>query len=280
MLADSLDPSDRVVLEATGNALAIARILAPGCAEVLLAHPKRLRAISHAKVKTDKFDARVLAELLAANLVPAVWIPDEQTRRLRRQISRRCALVKRCTAVKNEISAVLIRNLKRRPEMTDVFGRSGREWLNRIELPLDERETIDACLRQLDFVSHELLMVDTQIAEAAIHSEQMRRLMTIPGVDATTAATVIAAIGDVRRFPTSRHLVGYLGFTPRSASRAAPRHVMDARARKARPPRVTSLSRQPGSRHAALARCARSGNASLLAAASTSPRWPLSVNVR
>ena len=157
LLADSLDPSDRVVLEATGNALAIARILAPGCAEVLLAHPKRLRAISHAKVKTDKFDARVLAESLAANLVPAVWIPDEQTRRLRRQISRRRALVKRCTAVKNEISAVLIRNLKRRPAMTDVFGRSGREWLDQLELPLDERETVDACLRQLDFVTCELV---------------------------------------------------------------------------------------------------------------------------
>ena len=215
MLADSLDPSDRVVLEATGNALAIARILAPGCAEVLLAHPKRLRAISHAKVKTDKFDARVLAELLAANLIPAVWIPDEQTRRLRRQISRRRALVKRCTALKNEISAVLIRNLKRRPEMTDLFGRSGRDWLDRLELPLDERETVDACLRQLDFMTGELSAIDTQIAGAVIHSEQMRRLMTIPGVDATTAATVIAAIGDVSRFPTSRHLVGYLGLHPK-----------------------------------------------------------------
>jgi len=225
LLALSLEAGDRVVLEATGNALAIARILAPHCAEVLLAHPKRLRAISHAKVKTDKLDARVLAELLAANLIPAVWIPDEQTRRLRRQISRRRALVKRCTAMKNEISAVLIRNLKRRPEATDVFGRTGREWLHRLELPLDERETVDACLRQLDFVTRELSMIDTQIAEAAIRSAQMRRLMTIPGVDATTAATVIAAIGDVTRFPSSRHLVGYLGLHPKvRQSGSSPAH--------------------------------------------------------
>jgi transposase len=120
LLAERLEPSDRVVLEATGNALAIARILAPDCAEVLLGHSKRLRAIGHAKVNTDKLDARVLAELLAANLIPAVLFPDEPTRRRRRQISRRRALVKRSTAVKNEISAVLIRNLKRRPEATDV----------------------------------------------------------------------------------------------------------------------------------------------------------------
>src|SRR3954462_6368864 len=75
-------PGDTAVLEATGNALAIAGILAAHVAEVVLAHPKRLRAISHAKIKTDRFDARVLAELLAAGLIPMVWVPDERTRAL------------------------------------------------------------------------------------------------------------------------------------------------------------------------------------------------------
>jgi transposase len=90
--------------------LEIARILGPHVAEVILAHLRRLRTINHAKVKTDKVDARVLAELLAAGLVPAVWMPDETTRRLRRQVSRRRGLVKGSTAVKNEICAVLVRN--------------------------------------------------------------------------------------------------------------------------------------------------------------------------
>jgi transposase len=81
LFARSLAPTDRVVLEATGNALAIARIIEPHVDDVVLAHPKRLRAISHAKLKTDKVDARVLAELLAAGLVPVVWIPDDRTRR-------------------------------------------------------------------------------------------------------------------------------------------------------------------------------------------------------
>jgi transposase len=67
LFAQSLAPTDRVVLEATGNALAIARILAPHVAEVVLAHAKQVRAISHARVKTDKVDARVLADLLAAS---------------------------------------------------------------------------------------------------------------------------------------------------------------------------------------------------------------------
>ena len=84
----SLAPTDRVVLEATGNALAIARILEPHVAEVVLAHAKQVRAISHARVKTDKVDAKVLADLLAAGLIPAVWIGDERVRMLRRLVSR------------------------------------------------------------------------------------------------------------------------------------------------------------------------------------------------
>jgi transposase len=226
LLGRSLGPDDRVVLEATGNALAIARILAPHVAEVVLAHPKRLRAISHARVKTDRIDARVLAELLAADLVPTVWTPDETTRRLRRQVSRRRGLVKRCTAIKNEIGAVLVRNLKRRPEVTDLFGRKGRVWLAAVELPADERDTVDGCLRQLDFLTGELEAIDRQLARAVVDSPQMRRLMTIPGVDATTAVTLVAVIGDVSRFPTSRHLVGYLGLHPgvRQSGSAPARH--------------------------------------------------------
>lgn len=97
VFAESLAPDDRVVLEATGNALAIARILAPHVAEVVLAHAQQVRAISHARVKTDKVDARVLADLLAADLIPPVWVGDERVRMLRRLVSRRRGLVKRRT---------------------------------------------------------------------------------------------------------------------------------------------------------------------------------------
>jgi transposase len=216
LFARSLGRDERVVLEATGNALAIVRILEPHVGEVVVAHSKQLRAISHAKVKSDKVDARMLAELLAADLIPRVWVGDDRTRVLRRRVSRRRGLVKQSTAVKNAASAVLVRNLKRRPELSDLFGKAGRAWLDRLELPQDERETLDGCLRQLDFLQGELARVDKAIAEAALASDEIRRLMTIPGVDITTAATLVAVIGDVGRFPTPRHLVGYLGLHPRS----------------------------------------------------------------
>jgi transposase len=92
LFAQSLAPDDRVVAKATGNALAIARIIAPHVDEVVLAHAKQVRAISHARVKTDKVDARVLADLLAADLIPRVWIGDECVRMLRRLVSRRRGL--------------------------------------------------------------------------------------------------------------------------------------------------------------------------------------------
>jgi transposase len=214
LFARSLAPTDRVVLEATGNALAIARILEPHVAEVVLAHAKQVRAISHARVKTDKVDAKVLADLLAADLIPAVWIGDERVRMLRRLVSRRRGLVKRRTQIKNEISAVLHRNLKGANPASDPFGKKGRAWIAAQQLPIDERLTVDGCLRQLDFFGDELAEIDRLIAQQVLGDEDVRRLMTIPGIDVVTAATLVAVIGDVRRFPTSRQLVGYLGLHP------------------------------------------------------------------
>jgi transposase len=214
LFAQSLGPTDRVVLEATGNALAIARILEPHVAEVVLAHAKQVRAISHARIKTDKVDAKVLADLLAADLIPAVWIGDERVRMLRRLVSRRRGLVKRRTQIKNEICAVLHRNLKGRNPASDPFGKKGRAWIAAQQVALDERLTVDAGLRQLDFLGDELAQIDAIIAQQVLGDEDVRRLMTIPGVDVVTAVTLAAVIGDVRRFPSARHLVGYLGLHP------------------------------------------------------------------
>jgi transposase len=226
LFAQSLALSDRVVLEATGNALAIARILEPHVAEVVLANAKQVRAISHARIKTDKVDAKVLADLLAADLIPAVWIGDERVRMLRRLVSRRRGLVKRRTQIKNEIAAALHRNLKGRNPASDPFSTKGRQWIAAQQLPVDERLTVDGCLRQLDFLGAELAEIDRLIAQQVLADADVRRLMTIPGIDIVTAATLVAAIGDICRFPTSRHLVGYLGLHPRirQSGNASARH--------------------------------------------------------
>ena len=82
-------------------------------------------------------------------------------------------------------------------------------------LPVDEQQSVNACLRQIDFVKKEIELVDVEIAKQVLASEDIRRLMTLPGVSGVTATAILAAIGDVSRFPTPGHLVGYLGLSPR-----------------------------------------------------------------
>jgi len=213
--AQTLGPGDEVALECTGNALAIARMLEPHVARVVIAHAKAVRAISWAKVKNDRIDARTLATLLATGFLPGVWTPDERTRLLRRLVGRRAQLLKHRTSAKNAILATLQRNLVGRAPATDVFGRRGRTWLSSVELPRDEQDTVEACLRQIDFLDAEISRLDQALASEVVDSPEERRLMTIPGVNVTTAATFLSAIGDIDRFPTPRHLASYLGLTPR-----------------------------------------------------------------
>jgi transposase len=212
--AASLGLDDVVTLEATGNAAAIARILAPH-ARVVLANPKATKAATRLRAKTDRIDARTLAQLLASGFLPEVWQPDEATATLRRQVSRRAHLVKQRTKAKNQVHAALIRNLAGRPPASDLFGRRGRAWLAEVELPADERDGVEASLRAVDFLAVEVARLDVVLAAAVLASADMRRLMTLPGVSATTAATLVAVIGDVGRFPTPGRLVAYLGLDPR-----------------------------------------------------------------
>src|SRR5215218_4245081 len=208
-------PEDHVALEATGNALAIARVLEPHVARVVVAATKELRAITETKVKTDRRDARTLARLLAAGLLSGCWLPDERTRALRRRLAGRAQLVRQRTRCKNEVHAVLMRNLKGRPPMSDVFGKRGRVWLAELELPADERETVDGCVRQINFVDGEIAILERAIAEHALTSSDVRRLMTVPGVSLMTASTFMAAVGDIERFGDPRKLVSYLGLDPK-----------------------------------------------------------------
>ena len=270
--AQSLSVDDRVALEATGNALGIARIIEPQVGRVVLANPKAVKGITRAGAKTDKIDACTLAKLLAGGFLPA--LPDERTRILRRRISARAQLVRQRTRVKNQVHATLIRNLKGKPPMTDLFGARGRRWLATQELPADEQETVAACLRQIAFLDGEIALIERALAEQVLASPQMRRLLTLPGVNFVTAAALLAAIGEIRRFPTAGQLVSYLGLDPRVSQSGT------------EPARHGRISKQgPGeTRHVLVEaawhatrtpdRCAPSTSGSPPAAAGTSPPSP------
>jgi transposase len=255
LFAGGLAADDQVVLEATGPAFAIARILRPHVARVVVANAQEVRAISHARVKSDRFDAATLARLLSADLLPEVWVCDERIGALRRRLARRGALVRQRTRAKNEVHAVLARCLLGRPPASDLFGKAGRAWLNDQELAEEERETVDGCLRQVDFLDHEIELLDVKVAQFVAGSAEARRLMTIPGVDITTAAALVAAIGDIRRFDSPRKLVAYLGLDPkvRQSGSEPARHGHISKRGDARPvrPGRSGLDGDPDARAAA-----------------------------
>jgi transposase len=213
-LAESLLASDRVALEVTGSCWEVARILEPHVDRVVVVSPDDT-GISSARAKTDKLDARALASLLWRGELEAVWMPDERCRVLRRRLARREQLVRSRTRAKNEIHAVLQRRLQGKPPCSDLFGVKGRHWLAGLELPLEERESVDAGIRHVEFLDAGIAAAEKLIAQQALSWPEIRRLMTVPGVNLICAASFIAAVGNPYRFLTSRKLVAYLGLDPR-----------------------------------------------------------------
>src|SRR2546428_5295554 len=211
--AQTLRADDQVVLEATMNTWAIAELLSGHAARVVVSNPLRTRAIADAKIKTDKVDAQVLAQLLAADFIPEVWVPDAHTRRLRREVAHRAALVRQQTQLRNQAHAILHRNLVAAP-VSDLFGVAGRRWLAELALPAEERSRLDAILRLLGSVAAGIGTCDRALAQIILAEPRALRLLTLPGVGAATALAIVAVTGEIRRFPRPNTLVSYPGLDP------------------------------------------------------------------
>jgi len=217
-----LTPHDHVALEATTNCWVVARLLRPFVAEVVVSNPLVTKAIAEAKVKTDKVDALVLAQLLRCDFLPRVWQPDEATSLLRELTSRRTALVQDRTAVRNRIHSLLAVRLIVVP-FDALFGSSGRAWLEALdEKQLDSqgRLLLDADLRQHDALEREIDGLEDELARRGYSDARVKLLMTLPGVNLTVATTLLAALGDVSRFRDGDHAASYLGLVPRTRQSA------------------------------------------------------------
>ncbi len=256
VLAESLLATDRVALEVTGSSWEILRILEPHVAKVIVVSPDDT-GIRQARAKTDRLDARTLAKLLWGGELDGVWTPDELTRVLRRRLGRREQLVRSRSRAKNEVHAVLMRRLKGRPPVSDLFGVKGRQWLRQLELPVEECEPVEGCMRHAEFLDSEIAEVERLIARQMLSCSDARRLMSVPGVNVICAASFLAAIGDIRRFKTARQLAAYLGLDPKvrqSGSEPARSGRISkqgsASARWAMVEAAFSVVRQPGPLHA------------------------------
>lgn len=216
-----LRPTDHVALEATTNTWAVVELLEPHVARVVVSHPLTTQAIASAKIKTDKIDARVLADLLRCGYLPEVWQPDPATRRLRRLCARRAALCADRTAIKNRLHATLAMQLIVPPEK-DLFSVKGLAWLRATtDGDADTRAACAADLRLLAAGQTELAALDQVLAARGYSEPQVKLLMSLPGVDYPTALALLAAWGDTARFPDAAHATSYLGLTPSTRQSAA-----------------------------------------------------------
>jgi transposase len=203
----------RVALEATTNTWGVVDVLQPFCERVVPSNPMRTRAIAEARVKTDKIDAWVLAQLLRTDFLPAVWTPDEDTRLMRTMTTRRAVLVSDVTRLKNRLHAVLHQRLIPVPN-DSLFSPAGRRWLAALELDSFGRSTLDSDLKLLSATEQELEHVTREIAQIAYRQDRVRVLMTLPGVHVTVASALLAALGEITRFKDGDHAASYLGLVP------------------------------------------------------------------
>lgn len=208
-----LRPTDAVVLEATTNAWHLCDQLGPLVASVTVAHPLLVKLITTARVKTDARDTLHLAKLLAAGLIPVVWIPPQDVRELRALVAHRTRLVRQRTQAKNRLRSTLHRyNIV--PPVGGLFTLAQRAWWESLSLSTSEKLRIRQDLSLLDSLEPLLEDVDTELTHlsgAERWRSQVTFLLQLPGIGVINALVLLSAIGDITRFPSAKHLVGYAG---------------------------------------------------------------------
>lgn len=227
----------RVALEATGAWSFVYDNLEPAGVKIFLAHARRVKAIASAKVKTDSVDSETLAHLLRAGLLPVSYAPPPPVRSLREMLRTRHALVRMRTTFYCRIQIILAKEGLSCPA-TDIFGRRGRRWLETQELTPVHRLLVDLLTRQADALKQEIGSLEGNLREALEDHPELDRLLTVPGFGFLTAATFLAEVGDITRFPRAKNVVSYLGLAPRV--HASGGRVRMGRLTKEGPPLVRS----------------------------------------
>lgn len=222
-LAKSLKSSDTIALEVSTSANAVMSVFKlNSAARSLLSNPLQTKVISQTRCKTDKVDARVLADLARVEYLPTVWFPDQDTLRLRHLFTDRELLVKHRTQFKNQIHSILHRSLIKY-ETASLFTKEGLDWLNNLLLSneLDSFEKDRAGFLLAEIKRQDILIEDLDATIAAFiqsnaaFAHQLNLLLSIPGVSLASGGAILAAIGDISRFSSKKKLASYFGLTPR-----------------------------------------------------------------
>jgi transposase len=210
---------ERVAMEATTSIAPLYRRLTEEGYDVFVSHPKKTRYIAEARIKTDRVDSQALAELLRLNSLPESYIPPPEIAVLREKVRRRAFLVGQQSRLKIKIRSTLAYEGVKTPKEYGLFTRKGREWLRGLGL-----EPVDSYLRMMEPLREEIRLLSLELRHIAAGDEDVRLLMTIPGVGYYIALLVKAEIGDISRFRTGDQLASYAGLAPSTRSSGGVTH--------------------------------------------------------
>jgi transposase len=178
-----------------------------------LVHPSRCKAIASARLKNDKVDAAILAQLLRADLLPEGWIAPPAIRQLRALLRHRVALVRLRTRLRNRIHAIVADYGYDRPGGGYWTG-PGRAWLASLNLPTVSRELVGDDLGLIDALQERIDRLDWEIRQRARSDARVKLLTQLPGIGPFTALVILAEVGDISRFGSARQLASWAGLTP------------------------------------------------------------------
>ncbi len=181
---------------------------------VLIADARKAKAVGSLAAKTDKLDARVLAELARRDLVPQVHVPTFADRELKERLRRRMHMVRLRTAAINRAHGVLSQF-----GVTLAFKRlrdpDAEEFLIARGIPEVWRRSIAESVAIVAMLNQRLIPLEQELGPLARTDPRVELLITIPGVGDLLGLTIASEIGDISRFPSARKLIGYSGLTPR-----------------------------------------------------------------
>jgi len=182
--------------------------------DVTVAHALKVKAIASAKIKTDKIDAKILAQLLKANLIPEVHVPSKDVRQQKDLLRQRSWLVKIRTMLKNRIHQVIARNHIELPEYKDLFGVGGRKFLNSLCLSQPDQGILQQDLILFDFINEHIKQTTKWVEESVKDNRYRQILQSLPGFGTVFSALAAIEIDTIDRFSHPAKLSSYAGLIP------------------------------------------------------------------
>jgi len=204
-----------IAVEASGPTWAFADAVVGYGLPIVVVDPRKTKLKAGYAAKTDRLDARRLADALRRDSVTSVYYPPPLVRQLRELCRYRAALVRLRVGLKQRIHALLLRQAVIPPARADLFGTAGQRWLDTVQLPGYAGASFRGYRQLLEWLSEQIAEATTEVSARAAVDPVVVALDAIAGIGPLLGLMVRAEIGDIARFPDAARLASYAGLVPR-----------------------------------------------------------------